>query len=352
MGKWLLYGANGYTGTLMAEYAVEKGLKPVLSGRSEAKIRPLAERLELDWVIIDLQDKQKLTTVVSEFDLVMHAAGPFVKTAHPMIKACIVGNTHYLDITGEIDVFEYAFSHFQDAVRAEIAIMPGVGFDVIPTDCMAAYVSNKLPDATHLEIAFNTMGGMSPGTSKTMIESIDMRNGLARRNGVLQTLPTRIQSKTVQFSHKKMSTMPIPWGDLVTAFHTTGIPNITTYFAMPESQIKQMERFGWMMGVLKFPPLKRLALNYVDKNITGPDFESRENGRAYVYAQAKNKKGETAEAWLETMEAYKLTALGGLRCVERVIASDLKGVYTPAGAFGPDLVMELPGSTRYDECPV
>ncbi len=352
MGKWLLYGANGYTGKLIAEHAVEKGLTPVLGGRSEEKIRPLAERLGLEYVVVGLNEKLKLTTTVSQFDLVLHAAGPFKHTAHPMIKACIVGKTHYLDITGEIDVFEYAFSHFHEAVSAGIVLMPGVGFDVIPTDCMAKYVSDKLPDADTLDIAFQTNGGMSPGTSKTMVESIEVGNGLARRYGALQALPNRINQKQVQFSHKELSTISIPWGDLVTAFHSTGIPNITTYFAMPPAQIAQMKRFSWMMGLLRLGPLRKMALAYIDRNVDGPDQNTRDSAKSYVWAKATNPAGQSAEAWLETMEAYKLTVFGALLCVERVLDSQLTGVHTPAGAFGADLVMELPGSIRYDECPV
>ncbi len=351
MANWLLYGANGYTGQLIAKHAVEKGLKPVLGGRSEAKIRPLAEQLGLDYVVVGLNEKLNLTNIVSEFDLVLHAAGPFKHTAHPMIKACIVGKTHYLDITGEIDVFEYAFSHFHEAVSAEITLMPGVGFDVIPTDCMAKYVSDHLPDANNLEIAFQTNGGMSPGTSKTMVESIDVGNGLARRNGALQALPDRINQKQVQFSHKELSTISIPWGDLVTAFHSTGIPNITTYFALPPAQIAQMKRFSWMMGALRIGPIRRLALNYIDQNIKGPDQTVRDTVKSYIWAKATNPAGDAVEAWLETAEAYKLTALGSLCCVERVLDSQLVGVHTPAGAFGADLVMDIPGSVRYDQLP-
>ena len=351
MANWLLYGANGYTGRLMAEQAVERGHSPTLAGRSEAKVRPIAEKLGLDWVIVDLNDEKKLHKTVAPFDLVMHTAGPFMHTARPMIKACLTRNTHYLDITGEIDVFEYTFSHFHEAESAGIVLMSGAGFDVIPTDCMARYVADKMPDATDLKLAFHSTGGISPGTSKTMVESAGSAGGAIRRDGVLQHYPTGQGARKVQFSHKELSAVPIPWGDLVTAFHSTGIPNITTYMAMPESQIQRMQQFGWMMGALNIRPIKKMALRYIDKNIHGPDENTRETGKSYIWAKATNDNGESAEAWLETMEGYKLTVLGGLRCVERVLDSNLKGAYTPAGAFGADLVMELPGSVRYDHLP-
>ena len=350
MSKWLLYGATGYTGRLIAEYAVKQGHRPTLSGRNPDKLRPLAEELDLEWIACELDDSTKLLRVLKSHDLVLHAAGPFIHTAHPMIKACVAAKTHYLDITGEIDVFEYTFSHYHEAHSAGIVLMSGVGFDVIPTDCMAKYVSDQLPTATDLKLAFHTVGGISPGTSKTMVESIGL-GGARRKNSTIESTPAGEGATQIQFSHKNLSAVPIPWGDLVTAFHTTGIPNITTYFSMPPEQIKRLKQFGWLTNIVKIRPIKHMALRYIDKNVKGPDEQARETGRSYVWAKASDNHGNETEAWLETMEAYKLTALGSIRCVERVLDSDLKGAFTPAGAFGADLVMELPGSARYDELP-
>ena len=45
--RWLLYGASGYTGRMIAEEAVRRGHRPVLAGRSAERVRPLAESLGL-----------------------------------------------------------------------------------------------------------------------------------------------------------------------------------------------------------------------------------------------------------------------------------------------------------------
>ena len=151
MSKLLLYGANGFTGELIARNAKEYGLKPVLSGRSEVKIRPLAEELNLEFVCFELTDEKKIDEILSGFDVVLHAAGPFIHTAEPMIQACLRSRTHYLDLTGEIDVFSTAHSYDEQAKASGIMIMPGVGFDVVTTDVVAKYLSGQMPDATHLE---------------------------------------------------------------------------------------------------------------------------------------------------------------------------------------------------------
>src|SRR6516225_3617265 len=119
--------------------------------------------------------------------VVANCAGPFAATSAPMIDACFTSRAHYLDITGEVDVFLAAQRRHADAQAARIVICPGVGFDVIPTDCMAAVLKEALPDATHLVLAFDARGPMSPGTARTMVRSLHLgkRGSRVRRNGVL-----------------------------------------------------------------------------------------------------------------------------------------------------------------------
>jgi len=100
------YGATGYTGKLAARTAKEKGLEPILAGRNEAKLKALAEPLGFQYRTFDLSDKAKLDKALGEADAVLHIAGPFSATSEPMADASLRARTHYLDITGEIDVFE------------------------------------------------------------------------------------------------------------------------------------------------------------------------------------------------------------------------------------------------------
>ena len=171
--KFLLYGANGYTGQLITRYSKEYGLTPILAGRTESKIKPLADTYNLDYKIFSLDNQSDVDAALSDVKIVLHAAGPFMHTAQPMIEACLRNGVHYLDITGEIGVFEMAHRYDKQAGEKGIVIMPGVGFDVVPTDCMAVYLKNKMPDATHLKLAFgNVGGGWSQGTATTMVEGL------------------------------------------------------------------------------------------------------------------------------------------------------------------------------------
>ena len=199
--EFLLYGANGYTAKLILDQAKSFGLTPVLAGRSAAKLKLLAEQYSLTYRVADLNDAVAVDAMLLDVTVVLHCAGPFSKTAAPMQQACLRMGVHYLDITGEIDVFEYGMTLHDEAVRQKVMLMSGVGFDVVPTDCMARYLHDRLPDATHLQLAFFTEGGsLSHGTAQTALEGMG-GGGKIRRNGRLETVPNAQKTLTVDFGN-------------------------------------------------------------------------------------------------------------------------------------------------------
>lgn len=155
---WMVYGANGYTGRLIAELAVQRGERPILAGRSHEKVEPIAAALGLEHRAFDLSQAR---AHLEDVDAVVHCAGPFAHTSTAMVDACLRTRTHYLDITGEIDVFESIGLRDIDARKAGIVLLPGAGFDVVPTDCLAAILKNALPSATHLDLAFVVGEGLA-----------------------------------------------------------------------------------------------------------------------------------------------------------------------------------------------
>lgn len=352
MGKtnWLLYGAYGYSGELMAQAALERGHRPVLAGRSAAKLKPLAERLNLEYRVVDLASAD-LPTVVRDFALVLHAAGPFIHTSPPMVRACLQTHTHYLDITGEVPVFEQNLALDAAARAAGIALISGVGFDVIPSDNLLAHVAQKLPGATELELAFASLGGVSTGTAKTALELLQ-RGTLRRRNGQLRAGPLGQGARQVRLPKRTVWTLSIPWGDLATAYRTTGIPNITVYLAMSRQTINLLRWAGPLMqGVTAFTPARRLIQAMVERTLPrGPDAAKRQTTKAYLWARAAHRDAE-AQAWLITPEGYALTAEMSIRSVERVLQGGMVGALTPTQAFGKDFILELPGVKRLDELP-
>ena len=349
--NWMIYGAYGYTGQLVAAAALRRGHRPLLAGRSARRLVPLAERLGLDSVVVELDDTSALTRAVAQVDLVFHAAGPFMHTSDPMIRACLAAGTNYVDITGEIPVFQHTFAHDRAAIQRGIVLISGVGFDVVATDCLAEYVASQVPAAVKLEIAIAALNRASAGTAKTMLE-IFPQGGWRRQGGELVSYRWGKGARQVSFPHGERTVVPIPWGDLATAFQTTGIPNITTCMAFPRSTIRLLR---WMalpgQKVLAVKAVRRLFQKWVERSISGPDAETRRKGRSYVWARATDEAGNEAQAWLETLEVYRFTAIGGVRCVERVLAERPQGALTPALALGADFVLEIEGTRRFDTLP-
>ncbi|MFW9824017.1 MAG: saccharopine dehydrogenase family protein [Candidatus Thorarchaeota archaeon] len=347
MATWMLYGAYGYTGQLITQEAKNRGHNPILAGRSREKLIPIAEQHNLDYVIVDLKNEEKLIKSLEDVDLVFHAAGPYKYTSEPMVKACLKTASNYIDITGEVQVFEENFNYDKQAKDVGIAIISGVGFDVVPSDCLAKYVSEKIAEPHMLDLGITAMSNPSAGTLKTMLEHYDVGQ-LVRRNGKLIRLE-KVDLRNIRFSDRERIARPVTWGDLATAYRTTKIPNITTYFPLPKKFPNLLESLGISpKEMINNVVTKKKVYKWIEKNIHGPDKIKRETYRCYLWAQVTNKKGEQAQAWVETMESYQFTAVAGVRCVEKLLELRPKGAITPALAFGADLILGIPKTIRID----
>jgi short subunit dehydrogenase-like uncharacterized protein len=346
---WMIYGAYGYTGGLIAEEAVRRGHRPLLSGRSPEKLAPLADRLGLEHIAIDLGDEVQLQSTLDRVDLVLNVAGPFVHTAPAMLRECLKTGTSYLDVSGETLVIEQAFTLDRQAREVGIAIIPGVGFNVLASDCLVSNVAEQVAHPTHLEIATRWItDGTSPGSIKTMIETFPIGT-LARREGQLMRINARAGLRQHRFIGGVSTIQPAALGDLATAFRTTRIPNITTYTAVPEKSASfyslAVPIFGRLFGV---PLLRRIASRWVDMTMSESVDHQAEQEASQAWALARNALGIERQAWLETVDSYQFTAEAAVRSVEKLIGDQHVGVLTPAMAFGADFVLEIPGSRRVD----
>lgn len=347
--QYLIYGAYGYTGKLIARLAVEKGHKPLLAGRDPEKTKALAEELGLPYVAFDLNDRDKLLDAVSSVELVLHCAGPFSRTARTMMMACIECGAHYLDITGEIEVFELGASLGEQANKAGIILMPGVGFDVVPSDCLAAYLKSQLPDATHLELAFKGDSTTSRGTALTMAEGMH-KGGAIRENGTITKVPHAYKVKQLNLDGKERSFVSIPWGDVSTAYYSTDIPNIMVYTGAHPGMIRKMKKLRNLKWFFKLGFVRKYIENKIKKNVKGPTEEMREETRSYLWGEVRNEQdGKSFSAKLVTAEGYKLTAITSVMAVDRILNNSIyPGFKTPSMAFGQDFILEVENTERTD----
>ncbi len=343
--QWMIYGANGYTGELMARVAVSRGVKPVLAGRNSAAIEKLATELDCPHRVFTLDAaSEEVESHLEGICAAVHCAGPFSKTSVPMLEACLSSGTHYLDITGELEVLETCASYGDRGRSAGITIMPAVGFDVVPTDCLAAALAAELPSATKLELAFAAISEMSRGTAKTMAENLPS-GGRARIDGEITKVPNAWKSMQVPFRNGPLPAMTIPWGDISTAYHSTGIPNIETYMAAPSMQISFARRLGWIFRIAGAAPIQKLLKWWIERTKYGPNEQSRNRGGSSVWGRVSDDSGNSVEGTLETPEGYTLTVDTALAAVERVVRGETQpGFTTPSKAFGNDFILSVPGT--------
>ena len=344
--NFLIYGANGYTGELIVRYAVKRGLKPILAGRNAAKVESLAKQHNLDFQSFALEETEKLDAALREVSFVLHCAGPFSITSKTMVEACLRTGRHYLDITGEIAVFEQMASLDKRAQEANIMIMSGVGFDVVPSDCLALHLKNRLPSATNLTLAFYGLGRISHGTQATMTMNVG-KGGAVRRDGKITEVPAAYKTREIDFGEVKKTGVTIPWGDVSTAFHSTGIPNIEVYTIVPPTQLKLLKLSRYLGWLLATQPLQKILQSQIPEG--GPSDEERKKGKTYLWGEATDEQGNRVEARQQGVEGYTLTALAALKIAEKILDGNFcAGYQTPAKCYGADLILEIEGSARQD----
>ncbi len=346
--KVLLYGATGYTGNLIIQTLLKQGIQPVLAGRNINALQLLGKTYALETIAFQLHDVEAIKSALANCKIVIHAAGPFIHTYEKMLQACIATQTHYLDITGEYQVFEGCKAQDTAAQKAGIMVLPGVGFDVVPSDCLANALKEKMPDAQYLSLAFAALkGGFSRGTAKTMVENLG-EGGTIRQHGKLQSVAAAYHVREVDFGSFKTTAVTIPWGDISTAYSSTGIPNIQVYMSAPASLISQMKRSNYLRWLFKLSFVKNFLKQQINKRPPGPNAQQREAGRSYFWGCVENSNGNRIEMRLQTPEGYHLTALTTALIAKKVYNNQFKiGYQTPATAYGKDIILEIENCKYY-----
>lgn len=344
----IVYGAYGYTGELIVRRCQELRIRPLLSGRNESKLKPVADKYGMPYQVTDLK-ADDLNQLLAGAKVVIHAAGPFIHTSKPMVEACIRNKVHYTDITGEIAVFVQTRKYDEQAKEAGIMLLPGSGFDVVPSDCLAAHLSSRMPEADDLVMAFYSSGRSSRGTSLTVVEGLGY-GGTIRENGKLKQVPDVYDVKRFDFHGKNLTAVTIPWGDVYTAFFSTGIPNIKVYMGMPPKVINGMKWGRWFGWLLRTEFVKKRARAKIHAGQVGPTDEQRAKTFMSLTGTVTDKNGKSLTSTIQTQEGYTLTALTSVDIAQKIVSGDFKtGWQTPSLAYGKDLICEVSGGEFEDK---
>jgi short subunit dehydrogenase-like uncharacterized protein len=343
----LLYGAYGYTGRLAAGLAAAKRLDVVLAGRNKDALAGLGERLSLPTRVVGLNDARQLSEALGDIACVVHMAGPFAATSAPMLRACLATQTNYIDITGEVEVFEAMWAREEEIRRAGITVVPGAGFDVVPTDCLAGYVAGKLERPASLVIALRGLESASQGTLRTAIRQVS-QPVLCRRAGAIVALDDP-SPRRIDFGAGDEPCVPVSWGDVATAFHSTGVGDITVYFRRT-NLFRSADILGALLGPFLRSRIGQSGLAALIRSLPeGPSQAERIAHGATIWAAAVDHSGMSSRARLSTPNAYDFAANSVLEISSRIGSLPAAlGLVTPFQAFGADFVLSLPGCSRMD----
>lgn len=343
----VVYGSYGYTGQLIVKEFKNTPIRILLAGRNLRDLTRQSGESGFPYQVASIEDPTSLDALLSRAKLVIHCAGPFQMTATSMVQACLRTGTHYTDITGEYQVFE-TLSAFHDAAVAKgIIVMPGTGFDVVPTDCLAVHLHHRHPAATHLQLGFAmSKGGLSRGTARTMIEGLGY-GGVIRKNGKLTKIALGSLTKLIDFGSFKINALCIPWGDVSTAYRSTGIANIEVYSGVPEKMIRSAKLSRFLNPILRMRWVKNFLRSRIDRRSPGPSEENLRDGKSFIWGKATDGQ-RSVEARLETLNGYRLTARTAALISSRIFTDNRSGYFTPAQYFGPGLILEIEGSKLTD----
>ncbi|SCK06177.1 trans-acting enoyl reductase family protein [Streptomyces sp. WMMB 322] len=345
----LIYGVTGYMGRLTAARAAEAGLRPVLAGRDPDRTAAIGRELGLPTRAFALDDPSAVRRGLADVTVVLNGAGPFGRTSRPLIEACIETGTHYLDFAGEVPEFEIAAGLGERARQAGVMLLPGAGFGVVPTDSLAVHLHRRLSGADRLEIAFQTVGGLSRGTASTLLRDLP-RTGVRRQGGSYVRHRAAAVTKKADFGAGPVTVASNPWrADLLTAAHSTGIPTIDTYTALPAPVRVLMRLAARLPRLFGSRAWYRLLDPLVRRLPAGPDEEELAKGSSHIWGRATAPDGRRVTATMHGPEAYEFTARTARLLLQRVLAGEFTpGFQTPASVYGPDLVLEIDGVRRTD----
>jgi len=348
--NWMLYGCTGYSGKLIAKECKRQGLNPILAGRDLIKVKQCADDLGFAYRVFDLSDAMQIEENISDCSMLFNAAGPFTQTCEPLLKACLNQQVHNLSLVGEVPLLETLQQYDQSAKDAKILLAVGLGYDVIPTDCLANTLKDKLPDATHLTIGMQGDSQMSPGSTKEMIEQLGEQPFWLRRNG--QLVEGKASTKHINIGQGETFAMTIAWGDISSAYFSTGIPNITVYASLSRIEAWLMKGISYLKPLIRIRGVQNTINRLIDRFVDGPNEQVLEETPVYFLAEAKNAEGETVRAKLKTASGYKLTYLGAVYSIKHVLEKTfVHGYQTPAQLLGSNAIEEIEESSNIEIIP-
>lgn len=328
MTKLMIYGAAGYTGRMASANVKAAGVDFVIAGREqdEAKFAALASDLGVEYRLFAVDDPSTAEAALGDISVLLNCAGPFMRTAGPLMNACIAAGVHYLDIAAELDSYRLAEKLDQDANAAGVMLLPGSGGSVAMLGSLAGHAARRVTAPRNLRIALHVAGGFSRGSAISASENVTTEC-LYRVDGTLMSRSPE-EVREFDFGNGPATSFPVTLPDLITIWRATRIPNIETFVHVTEGAFPE--------GDLAAMP-------------DGPTLEQREANRYHAAVEVTTEDGTVVRSILDTVNGYTFTALAAAEAARRVVNGEARpGFQTPAGLFGDGFAETIADTTIVD----
>lgn len=340
----VVYGATGYSGRLVCEELLRSGTPFAIAGRSRDRLLALQRELgrpDLPLLAAGLDDAAALHRMAEKARVVLSCAGPFSRCGKPVQDAALSARSHFLDITGEHPYMLASYRRDEEARSCGVALINGVGFDVVPTDAAAALAAEALGErpVERVRIAFAVRGGPSLGTLRSILGTLP--DGLSYTEGqwVPEAVGQHLWEAPLPQPFGRRTCISVPWGDLVTAPRTTGARRVQTFFAVPAAAVPAVRLATAALGSTLLRDLLRRGLDLLPEGPTAPQ---RARARSAVVAEALAQDGQVQLCWVRAGDAYAFTAAAAALCARLAARADFDriGALTPAQAFGARALLD------------
>ncbi|MDX2196812.1 MAG: saccharopine dehydrogenase NADP-binding domain-containing protein [Cytophagales bacterium] len=339
MDDILVYGANGFTAQLVIAELVNKGLRPTLAGRSK-KIIKIAQNYGLNYKIFEIWNKQNTIQNIDGHKLLINLAGPYHDTFAPILEACLATHTHYIDAEGDVHMLQEMYRYHEKTVKAEIMLLPGVGFAIAPTDILGYMLTHKIEHGVQLKYAIHAGIKASKGTIKSFLHSLQTP-GLTRADKNMITSLPAAKKMDMQVLDKKFKTYLHPWrGDSFASWLSCGVPDIETYSTFPAWVVLLLKNYPLSVAIGKWKIAKKIITAQGMQNISEADTTTQ----CYLSATLTSKSGENYTLKMIGPEPYLFTSKLISNAAQKVLDGKYKiGYQTPATAYGATLIDNIEG---------
>jgi short subunit dehydrogenase-like uncharacterized protein len=341
----VLFGATGYTGRLTAEAMIERGLRPVLAARSQAKLDELAGELggeSLETAIADVSDPPSVAALVESGDVLVTTVGPFARWGQPAAAAATTAGAHYIDSTGEPAFIREVFERYGPAAeQAGIGMLTAMGYDWVPGNLAGALALGRAGElATRVDVGyFITRGALKPsgGTAATLASGLTAPS-FGFRDGRIQTERGAKRVRSFRVGSKELSGISVGSSEHFTLPRLAPrLREVNAYLGWfgPASRAMQAMSAGTSVA-MKVPGVEKLwsaaAERFLPGSSGGPDAAARSTSRSHFVGIAYDAAGRVlSEAHLTGIDAYTFSGRMLAWAADRAAAGGLKAT----GALGP-----------------